>query len=60
MNEIMPYEVDGLLRVPMPCVATDDQLKRCWDEWDGMQAKTNAEGCYMELNRRGLGKYCAV
>lgn len=42
--------------------ATDDDLKAAWDAWDGGEFDTeiDPEDAYWELNRRGLGAYCAV
>lgn len=46
--------------------ATDEQLRKEWDMWadiDGeecLSAEYHYEQIHAELNRRGLGKYCAV
>lgn len=41
---------------------SDEHLKRLWDEYDGANAPGGyaGEDIHAELNRRGLGRYCAV
>lgn len=48
--------------------ATDDELKSMWDSWDYYLEKDESEcdlefyyvDIHTELNRRGIGYYCAV
>ena len=55
---------DNVIQFPRDPVrsATDDELKAVWDAWDGTGWDTEIapEDAYWELNRRGLGNYCAV
>jgi len=42
---------------------TDEELKKMWDLWDGTEKTVygyRGEDLHAELNRRGLGAYCAV
>jgi len=42
---------------------TDEQVKALWDEDDGTLIRPDGIDCddvHAELNRRGLGDYCAV
>ena len=55
------------LRVKPITEATDEQLKREWKAWFESDSEEWCPGCiyhydeiHAELNRRGLGEYCAV
>lgn len=53
-----PYrvELDGLAKL------TPDAVRALWDEYDGCNCPGgfSGEAIHMDLNRRGLGRYCAV